>query len=352
MSLERLAFGTALTAGGLVAGWRVTDHAYESFRRENMPPNGDQISILPYYDTLVSTAHQSGLVIASAGGIVKQALGDSFTVIDPDARTIKVSDNPASKTLGKATLYRPDPEFTLRDLDVRVLGVTDEEGAIYPALPSTKERVNETATYIQGILNSRAIDSGLPRGPVLSMFTYESPFDRPFSPSDYATRTALDPTSNVEHLFDNNGNKITVPVDEAWTCLVPYNGGELAIPTNSPVTILGRTLTRPVVARQRDVADVKRGVKNIHTKGLEDVLLGERWRQYEDFRLNLDGSLSLRKIAENARNGRSRVAFNMLIARGIIPFAAGIENSFLGMAIRDPQLPVYAFFERQMGANS
>ncbi len=352
MSLERLAFGTALTAGGLVAGWQTADHAYESFRRGNMPSNGDHISILPYYDTLVSASHQSGLVIASAGGIVKQALGDQYTEIDPDTRTIRVSDNPDSKTLGKATLYRPGPEFTLRDLDVRVMGVADEEGVIHPALPSTKQRVKETATYIQGVLNLEAEDRGLPRGPVLSMFTYESPFDRPFSPSDYATRTTFDSATNVEHLFDNNGNEIIVSVDEAWTCLVPYNGGELAIPTNSPVTILGRTLTRPVVARQRDVADVNRGVLNIRAMGLDDVLLSERWLQYKEFRLALDRSLSLRKILENARKGKFKTAANMLLARGIIPFAAGIENSFLGMAIRDPELPIYSFFERKMGANA
>ncbi len=332
---------------GLYSAYRGIGALYEQHRIENLPYGGGSQSILPFYDTMVEASDDAGLVIASAGGIVKQALKDPYTLFDLVNRRYYVSDDPGSKTLKKATLYRPKPEINLRDLDVRVKYV-HEEGVTQPASAKTSGKVAKLSKSIQEKLDATASEFGFPRGPVLSLFTYESPFDHHFMPTDYATRTAYNEQVDEETLFDNNGNSLTLPVDEPWDCVVPYQGGELIIPTDSPQTILGRTLTRPIVARLRDLHDVESAIHNIQAKGLDIELLSD-WNKYQGFRNELDQSISLQKAIERARAKRLGAALSTLIAMPAMKLAGRVEESYIGMAIRDPESPIFSFMERQMG---
>ncbi len=81
-----------------------------------------------------------------------------------------------------------------------------------------------------------------------------------------------------------------MPVQDGWTCVVEYEGGRLEIPTDAPVTLLGRTLTRAVVNRNRDLSEVKKAYETVIRKNPE-VIPQDIWQIYLDFRKALDGSL-------------------------------------------------------------
>lgn len=345
-TLERVGLAGAGTVAGAVGLYQGVGMLYESQRRRNLPDGGATASILPYYAEMISACRDNNLVVASAGGIVKQALGDPFTEFDIGNREFFVSENPESPTLKKATLYRPDPELNLRDLDLR-LKRRVYNGIASPVTTADSKVKRELVLQIQKRLNETAVENGFPRGPILSLFTYELPFERGFRPTDYATRTFINEDGS-ETLFDNNGNYMTLAEEEPWHCVVPTPQGDLRIPTDSPQTILGRTLTRPVVTRRRDASDVASALVVIKDKELEYELLPD-WSNILEFRRQLDSSISIKAALQHGRSGRLVEAAGMVAALAVIPLAGSIEESYIGMAIRDPNSPIFPIMERIMG---
>lgn len=187
MSLKTL--GVTLGVGAGIAGaYKVGEIAYQNHLENTMPEGGDKQSIFPFMQLAAEVCEQSGLQVEFMGGPVKQSLCDPETELLSDSNEINVSSNPDSRTIRKATLYRPN--HTVRDLDILVTHVDDS-----PALPSYKGRLEVVASEIQHCLNEEAVSRGYLRGPELSLFGYEPRYGE-FRITDYATRTHCIETGN------------------------------------------------------------------------------------------------------------------------------------------------------------
>lgn len=348
----------SLVAGSVVAGYHGFESWYENERQERLQPGALEESTLPYYKRTLELAGKYGLAIVAAGGLVKQALLDPLTEFDPDNFRFTVSEDPDCHARKKATLYRGRPELTLRDMDWRVpsLRVSQATGqdVWIPALSDQTAQVRARQRNMQDELDVFARTRNFRRGPELSLFPYEDDFDAGgFRIKDYATRTKLlrdDPTNALELLFDNNGNETVVPVLERWKCVVAYEGGVLEIPTDAPVTLLGRTLTRAVVNRNRDLEEVQKAYDTV-TKNNPDVIPSDIWQLYLDFRKALDASLG-KETSLRSLTGKNYTALAHLgLAHLLLPVKDWVEGSAIGMAIRDPELEVFSnFFASKMGA--
>jgi hypothetical protein len=344
-------------AGSVIGAYKGFERWYESEREARLQEGALSESTLPYYDHVLELAKQHGLVITAAGGIVKQALIDPSTEYDTDNRLFTVSENPNCYARSKATLYRTRPELTLRDMDWRVRSLLVHHGTedIWaPALSGQTTRIRHRQARMQRQLDAFAQSRGFKRGPELSLFPYEDDFDvGGFRITDYVTRTRLlrgETDHALELLFDNNGNQTLVPVQDGWTCVVAYERGELRIPTDAPVTLLGRTLTRAVVNRKRDLTEVQRAYETI-MKNNPEVIPQDLWQIYLAFRTALDNSLGQETRKKLLRNRNYTALAHLGLARLLLPAKDWIEDSPIGMAIRDPELEVFSnFFASKVGA--
>lgn len=342
----RVLAGAGALAVGTLEGARL---AHLQYRSTHTPTGGREESSLPYYRALVEAVEAEELEVAMVGGVPKQALTDPRTEFDLKARQIIVPEDPDCHTRTRATLYRPTG--TLRDMDLRLKSHPSMTGERIPTTADCSATLSNYRALLQAILNETAHKRSFPRGPELSLFSYDAPYGHRFRPTDYATRTELGDREGhpVERLFDNNGNSVELPVTEGWTCMVSCEDEQVAIPTDSPVDMIGRSLTRSIVLRERDGRDVTRAVKNIQAKGLGNELLGDRWQTYTDFRHMLDESISPRQAAAALRAGQVGLGLSRLAARAAASTASIVETRY-GNMIQDPELPLAATLASVMGA--
>lgn len=350
----------AITAGAVILGV-AADRAITLNRKYNFTEDQREAftqpsTILEYYAAVVDSAEELGLDLYAAGGLVKQALGDESTIIDPHTRTITISDDSNCETRRKATVLRPR-EWTLRDLDFRLKRIRPRENATNAwiiAGPDQIEEIKNRTARLQELIDSHAKQShGLDQGPEISMFGYEDDFRSTFKPSDYATRTKTSADQKSEIIFDNNGHSFELAESEPWTCIINTpDRRTLRIPTDSPETILGRTLTRTTVMRARDADDVARIISSLEQRGLWDALRTERWDTYVSFRHQLDKMTSTQDIARSALSGNVKLATSLSIVKVLSPLLRGIENSSLGAEFRRRGGPLAKFANSAMGAVS
>ncbi|MCA9323642.1 hypothetical protein KC992_00915 [Candidatus Saccharibacteria bacterium] len=346
-TLERGFLGAGIAAGAVVSGYNVWAEAYRRDRQARLPEGGTTQSTLPFYEAFGDIATRHGVECTAVGGVPKQALRDPEVEFDVRNRQFYIS-NPVGHTLGRATLYRPT-EHNIRDDDRRAKRILRNGEWVVADASFTREETKALRTAMQADLDEVAHELGFPRGPELSLFFYEPDFG-PFRPWHYATRTQLVEDGAAEFLYASNGVTETVRVDKPWECIVDYQGREVVIPTDSPRTLLGRTLTRPVKARVRDLEDVQQGVDNITRKGLADELLGDTWAQYLRFRGELDRSLGLQASGEELRDGNLALGANLMIASALAPHAHRIEGMVIAEAIRDPETRIGQLAAKIMGA--
>lgn len=353
--LKPLAVAGAL-AGSVVGSYKAFEAWYEQERLDRLQSGAEAESSLPYYEETLRLADAHGLSLLAAGGLVKQALIDENTEYDTANRLIIVSDDPKTHARQKATLYRGRPELTLRDSDwrIRLMKIHHEYEDIWvPPKPKHVTQIRARQKTMQKGLDAFAASRGFKRGPELSLFPYEDDFDQGgFRVTNYASRTMLikhDDTSR-ELLFDNNGNHVEISLDDPWTCVVNHDGREIRIPTNSPTTLLGRTLTRAVANRQRDVSEVRKAIEVLNAKDL-GIIDEETWAIYLQFRTALDTSLGSESAVKAIKHKQAMAVLNLGLANMLLPAKNWIEDSAIGMAIRDPELEVFSnFFAKLMGA--
>ncbi len=179
-TLMKPLIGAGVVAGSVVGAYKGFEGWYDREREARLQPGALEESTLPYYDHVLELAEQYGLVIAAAGGIVKQALIDPETDYDLDSRRFTVSENPNCHARSKATLYRGRPELTLRDMDWRVLSLLvphETEDIWVPALSGQTTRIRDRQARMQEDLDRFAQTRNFRRGPELSLFPYEDDFD-------------------------------------------------------------------------------------------------------------------------------------------------------------------------------
>ncbi|PID30457.1 hypothetical protein CR973_02650 [Candidatus Saccharibacteria bacterium] len=355
--LERGLFvaGAAAVAGKL-AMWGA-EVAYRRARQNRYTPEQLEAatapsSIVPYLELVFAKAEQDGLELVLAGGIAKKALADPETEFDQEKKIMKVSDDPRSLARRNATILRPD-ELTERDIDIFCKYIWIGEGedrrrvVADQADPVVASALRERAAELQAVVDEYAKEHGLDLGPEISVFGYDKPYGHDdFRLTDYASKTRLSADGKTETLFDNNGNRFEMPVDEQWMLQI----GNVCIPVNSPQVQLGRTLTRTVVSRKRDIADVNAGIRNLKNKSLWSGKMVSMWRQYQEFRAAMDDSIRLRAIMHE-RN--LVMALNLLGARALDEITEMVEESpLLCPAIRDRRGPVSRFAGWVMSASS
>ena len=337
MNMEPLAVAASVGVG-IIGAYKLGERLYGQNLASKMPEYGDYESIFPYMAVARGICSLEGLSVAFMGGPVKQAVCDPQTEFFPDTCDILVSTDPDCRTLQKATLYRPNN--TIRDIDILVTGVDSS-----PALPIFKQRLESTAKLIQETVNNTAKSRNMPRGPEISLFGYEPKYGA-FRISHYATRTHYLP--NGEEMAHSLGASQQFREQYRWQLNVSTNEDTYTFPTTSPVRVLGRTLTRSLVTRERDRSEVYEGVENIKSKGLASELLGDEWYRYQNLRNTLDRSFRL----ENALKQNSPIAMaNFLLAKAIAPLAPKIEDSYLADMMQDPDSPIFKIAAKIMGAN-
>lgn len=331
--------GIAMGVGAGIAGaYKAGEISYEQSLKQRMPEGGLEESIFPYMKVASEVCNQAGLGVEFMGGPVKQSLCDPETEILDHAKQVLVSTNPGCRTIKKATLYRPN--FTVRDLDLLVSTIGDK-----PALPEYKAELAEHAGAIQAELNHEARARGFLRGPEVSLFGYEPDYGS-FKVSHYATRTH----------YRDGGNQMTHSLgaseefedQDKWDFIVNTEEGRLAVPTAAPVRVLGRTLTRSLVSRQRDIDEVYEAIENLESKGLGETVLGTQWSKYQSLRNELDSTFSFA-----GKIGRLKVSSlaNLALAKALAPLAPKIEDSYIADMMQDPESPIFRLAAKLMGAN-
>lgn len=342
--IERaLVVGVSVAAAGKLALAGATE-AYRELRLARYSPGQWEMvtapsSMVPYIGYALEQAKEMGLEVVLAGGIAKKALADPETVFDAGSKTITVSDNPESYALKNATIVRPD-EVTERDIDLFCKYIWIGEGEDRHRVvadksdPKIAALIKKNAKKLQHLVDEYAVKNGLDIGPELSVFGYDAPYGHDFRLLDYATKTELLEDGKNERLYDNNGNSFVMPVDEQWTMHV----GDLIIPVNSPQVQLGRTLNRTEVARERDVADVNRAIKNLKAKGVWRGDMVHIWHVHQELRHAMNRSISLAHIRRE-RN-IMRLA-NLAGLKGLAPLTGAVEGSdFCSALLRDRRGPV------------
>lgn len=308
-------------------------------------------SILEYYALAYNEAEKLGLELYAAGGIVKQALGDRQTEIDPENRTIRVSSSAECDTRKKATVLRPK-EWTIRDLDFRLKRYGDEEtGEWVLATPNHEEYIKEKAAKLQKTIDKHADKHDLEFGPELSLFGYEPEFDHPFSPLDYASKTAINKEGNKETIFDNNGHRHELAVNNPWIFIIELRDGtELRMLTDSPEDILGRTMNRTIVNRKRDLRDVNRIIKVLEARGLWEKLHTKNWHTYRTFRKEMDSQTTLASINSELRASQTHTALALGIIKVSSPLVHAAESLPLAAELRRRGSRLWKFANQIMGA--
>lgn len=337
MAIKEAGFITA----GTITAYKLGEVAYARQLANRVPEGGLQQSIVPFMEVARDVCKASGLEVSFVGGPVKQSLCDPETDFDLDNRIIQVSDNPDSRTIKKATLYRPNN--TVRDLDL-LADTLDGE----PVTPELSDELSKKASVLQSALNDKAVDLGFVRGPEVSLFGLEPAYDK-FNLSHYATRTHWHEQGDV--MTHSLGARQVFSKQPAWTLRISYEDTPVEIPTTSPVRILGRTLVRSLISRERDITEVYEAVNSLDTKGLHEALLGLEWLKYETLRTQLDDSLEFGNLPNIIRtNGPSAVG-HFILAKVIAPLAPKVESSYIADMFQDPDSKVFSLAAKIMGAS-
>ncbi len=354
--VEKAAIGSVLTAGAAVGAYKGGEVWYKSNLSDRLPEGGTKQSILPFLEFTFNACEEEGIEAEAAGGPPKQVLLDPQSKILPKARTVEMSSYPDSLARRKATLYRPG-EFTLRDDDKRVRRIK-AFGQWIPANPDPdilstlrirgeriQEGVNEYASTLPG---------NFKLGPELSLFSYEH-LQGPFRGTHYATVThLLDPDNyrGGEVMTHSIGARHVFEYEEPWTFAARYKDKWIEFPMSAPAHLLGRTLTRSLVIRERDLQEVQAAVANIRGQGLYEEVLGERYEEFVDFRNDMDTAMADATASYIMERDGVVSGIHFALARRLAQKATAIENSYLGAMIRDPGSPIYPFTSKIMGALS
>lgn len=338
MSIRTATLVSASTAAAYGA-YKAGEFWYEQDLKKRMPEGGEVQSIFPFMDAASIACQEAGLEVVFMGGPVKQALCDPETEISTSQREIIVSKNPESRTNKKATLYRPN--FTIRDLDLLTTSLDGQ-----PALPEHRDKLEAYADELQERLDDKAAQLGFPKGPKVSLFGYEDLFSD-FNITHYATRTQYHP--NGEVMSHSLGASQVFTPQENWTFVADHEGQEIRVPTTAPVRILGRTLVRSLIVRDRDNEEVYEAVKNLCSKGLGEELLGEEWLSYEDLRHKMDSSFRINNAMSLISARQPVTALNLVAGKLLAPLASPIENSYVADMMQDPESPIYRFVAKLMG---
>ena len=193
---------------------------------------------------------------------------------------------------------------------------------------------------LQTAADQFAQERGFDIGPDMSLFGYDAKSTK----VGYATRTYRN-DDDTEMLTDNLGHEHRVACVPEWTLTI--DGFE--IPVNSPAIQLGRTLTRTLVSRSRDLKDVSRAIKNLHAKGIwanEEHVFAD----YQMFRDEMDAAFAFASIRQQTSVGKQVM---LLAMKAVTPLAVPLENlEFVSAAIRDRRSPFAAFAARLMGAKT
>ena len=342
--------GFGATIGALAAGavvvYSVAEDMYHRNRFERYTPEQFEratapSSMIPFIANTFEWLRDEGVEAVLAGGIAKKALEDPETIFDIEHRRMIVSDDPQCHARRHATLLRPD-EITERDIDIfakfiRLDGnptIVDQSSSEMAAVLSEKRLQLQTAA------DQFAQEQGFDIGPDVSLFGYDAKSDK----VGYATRTYRN-DDGTETLTDNLGHEHRVPCLPEWTLVI----GDLEIPVNSPAVQLGRTLTRTLVSRQRDLRDVQKAIDNLKSQGVW-AHEATAFAPYQLFREQMDASLTRRSIMQQKGLGKQIL---LAAANVVAPFATQIEGSELvSAAIRDRRGRVALAAAKLMGAKT